>query len=138
MKPIEVALSNDYHVVLAGLAAMLEPYAETVRVVERTTDRAMDAPVDLVLYDTFGRLPGDDEKLEHGLQEVGSHHQVTGRAMGPAERLRAGLVRGLAGGTSDGQRPALLLDSLFAAGGPSPFSSAQITACDRLSTSMRR
>jgi two-component system, NarL family, response regulator LiaR len=64
VKAIEVALSNDYHVVLAGVAAMLEPYADTIRVVEQTTDRTMGAPVDVILYDTFGRLPGDDAKLE--------------------------------------------------------------------------
>jgi len=64
VQPIRVALSNDYHVVLAGVAAMLQPYADRVCVVELTSERTMSEPVDLILYDTFGRLPGDDEKLE--------------------------------------------------------------------------
>lgn len=63
--PIRVALSNDYHVVLAGVAAMLEPYAEQVEVVELTADREVSEPVDLILFDTFGRMPDDDQKLEH-------------------------------------------------------------------------
>jgi NarL family two-component system response regulator LiaR len=64
VNPIRVALSNDYHVVLAGVAAVLRPYADQIEVVEITSDRTMSTPVDLILYDTFGRLPGEDEKLE--------------------------------------------------------------------------
>jgi two-component system, NarL family, response regulator LiaR len=61
---IRVALSNDYQVVLAGLATMLEPYRDQVEVVELATQRTMSTSVDVILFDTFGRLPGDDEKLE--------------------------------------------------------------------------
>jgi two-component system, NarL family, response regulator LiaR len=64
VEPVRLALSNDYHIVLAGLAAMLEPYADRVQVVELTANRTMKQPVDVILYDTFGRLPEDDEKLE--------------------------------------------------------------------------
>lgn len=63
MTAVRLALSNDYEVVLAGLAAMLEPHADLVQVVELTTARQMAEPVDIVLYDTFGRLPADDGKL---------------------------------------------------------------------------
>jgi NarL family two-component system response regulator LiaR len=69
MTSVRVALSNDYHVVLAGVAAMLEPYRESIEVVEMTSNRSMSQPVDLILYDTFGRLPGDDEKLERIVAE---------------------------------------------------------------------
>lgn len=69
MEPLRLALSNDYKIVLAGLASMLEPYADTVEVLEITTDRTMSQPVDLILYDTFGRLPADDEKLERIVAE---------------------------------------------------------------------
>ena len=63
MRPVRVALSNDYHVVLAGVAVMLEPY-DTVEVVELTSDPQTSEPVDVILYDTFGRMPGHDEKLD--------------------------------------------------------------------------
>ena len=59
---VRLALSNDYRIVLAGLAAMLEPYVDRVEVVELSADRTMSEPVDLILFDTFGRLPADDEK----------------------------------------------------------------------------
>jgi DNA-binding NarL/FixJ family response regulator len=63
MIPVRLALSNDYEVVLAGLAAMLAPHADRVEVVELTTSLSMSRPVDVILYDTFGRLPVDDAKL---------------------------------------------------------------------------
>jgi DNA-binding NarL/FixJ family response regulator len=63
MTPVRLALSNDFEVVLAGLAAMLAPHGDRVEVVELTTSRRMSKPVDVILYDTFGRLPVDDAKL---------------------------------------------------------------------------
>ena len=62
MSPVRVALSNDYEVVLHGLAAMLADRDE-VEVVALTTSPHIDADVDLILFDTFGRLPADDAKL---------------------------------------------------------------------------
>ncbi len=64
MSSVRLALSNDFEVVLSGLAAMLAPHAERVEVVELAAGRRVSEPVDVILYDTFGRLPGDDEKLE--------------------------------------------------------------------------
>jgi DNA-binding NarL/FixJ family response regulator len=58
-----LALSNDYEMVLRGLAAMLAPHAERVEVVEISTDPHLAADVDVILYDTFGRLPDGDGKL---------------------------------------------------------------------------
>lgn len=51
-----VAVANDYEVVVAGLAAILEPYREQVDVVDAfTVDEVIDQTVDIALYDTFGR-----------------------------------------------------------------------------------
>jgi len=63
MTPIRLALSNDYHVVLAGLAAMLSEYADRVEVVALTSDRDIAEEADVILYDTFGRLAQGDDKL---------------------------------------------------------------------------
>lgn len=50
-----VAVVNDYEVVVAGLAAMLEPFADQVELVGSfKIDEPIDAPVDVALYDTFG------------------------------------------------------------------------------------
>lgn len=54
--PIAVALINDYPLVVQGLRAMLAPFHHRVKVVEldtRTT--GVVTPVDVALYDSFGR-----------------------------------------------------------------------------------
>ncbi len=57
-----VAVVNDYEVVVAGLAALLAPFEDRIEVVDAILiDDPVPAPVDLALYDTFGR---------EGLEEV--------------------------------------------------------------------
>jgi two-component system, NarL family, response regulator LiaR len=63
MTPVRVALSNDYEVVLHGLEAMLAGHRDQVEVLVRSTSTKIAEDVDLILYDTFGRLPADDAKL---------------------------------------------------------------------------
>ena len=62
-RPIRVALSNDYEIALLGLAGMLAGHPETVQVVGLTTHPELPHNPDLILFDTFGRVPEDDEKL---------------------------------------------------------------------------
>lgn len=51
-----VALVNDYEVVVAGLAAMFAPFQDRIQVLDALTiDETIDDPVDVVLYDSFGR-----------------------------------------------------------------------------------
>lgn len=63
MRPLRVALSDDYEVVLQGLRAMLADHGDRVEVVEVRTSPSMSSDADVILYDTFGRLPIGDEKL---------------------------------------------------------------------------
>jgi DNA-binding NarL/FixJ family response regulator len=59
---IKVAVLNDYDVVVAGLAAMLQSYRSRVDVVDVTTGRpTRRSPLDVALYDSYGR-PGMDMK----------------------------------------------------------------------------
>ena len=60
---MRVALSNDYEIALLGLAAMLARYPDQVQVVDLTTDATMPHDPDIILFDTFGRLPEEDVKL---------------------------------------------------------------------------
>jgi NarL family two-component system response regulator LiaR len=52
--PITVSLVNDYELVVAGLAAMLRPYRNRVRVVESTAEGQPAEAADVALFDTFG------------------------------------------------------------------------------------
>ena len=57
--PFDVAIANDYGVVVAGLATLLAPFDDRMRVVELDMNARLSHPVDVVLYDTFARTePG--------------------------------------------------------------------------------
>ena len=54
-QPVRVALMNDFEVVVAGLQKMLAPYGDRIRVVELDSLLPVHTPVDVLLYDAFGR-----------------------------------------------------------------------------------
>ncbi len=62
-RPIRVALSNDYEIALLGLAQMLARHPDHVQIVDLTTLTTMPHEADVILFDTFGRLPENDVKL---------------------------------------------------------------------------
>ncbi len=67
--PIRVAIVNDYEIVVAGVAAMLEPHRDRVAVVEMNSGLPVLSDVDVILYDTFGQVQGDGidlDDLVHG------------------------------------------------------------------------
>jgi two-component system, NarL family, response regulator LiaR len=69
-RPIRVALSNDYEIALLGLAQMLARYPDLVQVVDITTNpELVQHRPDVILYDTFGRVPEGDEKLQRIVAE---------------------------------------------------------------------
>ncbi|MEZ5409877.1 MAG: response regulator transcription factor [Acidimicrobiales bacterium] len=59
--PAEIAVVNDYEVVVRGVAAMLAPYADRVRVVELDLNRPPTRPLDIALFDTFASPQEGDE-----------------------------------------------------------------------------
>lgn len=52
-RPLRIALVNDYEVVVAGIASLLESYADRVEVVELDLNSEPTQPVDIAVYDTF-------------------------------------------------------------------------------------
>ncbi len=58
-RPLRVAVVNDYEIVVAGIAAVLEPYAERVAVVETAAGLPVVSDVDGVLYDTYAQRQVD-------------------------------------------------------------------------------
>jgi DNA-binding NarL/FixJ family response regulator len=53
-KPIQVALVNDYEIVLAGLRALLKPSEREIHVVEIDVKKGPSRRVDVTLLDTYG------------------------------------------------------------------------------------
>jgi DNA-binding NarL/FixJ family response regulator len=68
-RPVRVVLSNDYEIALLGLAQMLARHPDQVQLVGLTTEARMPHPADVILFDTFGRLPADDRKLRTVVRE---------------------------------------------------------------------
>lgn len=66
---IRIAVLNDYEIVVRGVGAALEPFADRIHVVELDSQMPVVSDVDIVLYDTFGQAQGDAvdvEKLRSG------------------------------------------------------------------------
>lgn len=63
MRPISIALVDDYDVVLLGLAKILEQYPDRVTVTEMATNEPVHNPVDIVLYDAFAQPESDSDEV---------------------------------------------------------------------------
>ena len=62
--PVQVALVDDYDVVVVGVANMLEPYRDRVVVAELDTNKAVIDDVDIALYDSFAQPETDHDEIK--------------------------------------------------------------------------
>jgi NarL family two-component system response regulator LiaR len=111
MRPMRLALSNDYHVVIAGLAAMLAAHADRVEIVSTTTERKIADDADVILFDTFGRLAEGDDKLRQMVAENDAKVVVYSWDNYPVEVAQR---HGAAGYIHKGLSPDQLVDALVA------------------------
>jgi DNA-binding NarL/FixJ family response regulator len=63
-RPLTVSIVNDYEIIVRGLAAMLEPHAERVRIVELEAGGEPAVPADVGLFDTFAGRRHSLERAE--------------------------------------------------------------------------
>jgi len=68
--PIRLAIVDDYAVVIAGVASFLAD--QRIDVVETAASLPVITDVDVVLYDTFGQVPGQDLNLEDFVRDSGA------------------------------------------------------------------
>jgi NarL family two-component system response regulator LiaR len=66
-RPLRLAIVDDYAVVVAGVASFLAD--EHIDVVETGASRPVVSDVDIVLYDTFGQVPGTGIDLKDFVRE---------------------------------------------------------------------
>jgi DNA-binding NarL/FixJ family response regulator len=62
--PIQLAIVDDYDVVVAGVANMLEPYRDRVVVAELDTNKPLVDDVDVALYDSFAQPESDHDEVK--------------------------------------------------------------------------
>ncbi len=114
--PIRVAIVNDYEIVVAGTAALLAPFGDRVVVVELDARMPVRSEVDLVLYDSFGQVQGEDldigSLVEHGTAPVVVFSWNTEPAL-VEQSLAAGAVGYVAKGVS-GERLVQLIERVRA------------------------
>src|SRR5690242_13934373 len=60
---IRVALVNDYDVVVAGVARMLDAYGDRVFVAELDTNTPVEDAVDVAMYDNFAQPESDRHEI---------------------------------------------------------------------------
>jgi DNA-binding NarL/FixJ family response regulator len=96
--PLRVAVANDYEIVVAGLAAMLDRHPD-VEVVDMFVvgEEPPEEPIDVVLFDTFGREGVDGDQLET-LTSIPNVRHVAVFTLSWAEPLtELALARGVSG-----------------------------------------
>ena len=63
VRPVRVALVNDFELVLRGIEAMLEPYADRIEVVELDVRDKPANRIDVALFDTYGQPQAGAERV---------------------------------------------------------------------------
>lgn len=73
-RPIRVALTNDFELVVAGLAHMLEGFDDRVDVVDTAVQgEEVDRRVDVALFDTFAHAGNGFDEIERLVKEPDVH-----------------------------------------------------------------
>jgi DNA-binding NarL/FixJ family response regulator len=68
--PVRVAAVNDYDLVVDGVAALLCRYPDRLLVCERIlVGEPIEVPIDVALYDTFGRVGDTEEPLRRLVED---------------------------------------------------------------------
>jgi DNA-binding NarL/FixJ family response regulator len=90
-KPIQVALVNDYEIVLEGLRSLLKPSGRQIQVVELDIKKEPKRRVDLTLLDTYGEVDDLGDRVRSLAADPSNgaivvftfsdHHQAVRRAM---------------------------------------------------------
>jgi len=76
VRPITVALVNDYEIILRGLHSMLSPFSDRIEVVEHDTGGTPDKHADVALFDTFASRRDALERARQMIAERKVRHVV--------------------------------------------------------------
>jgi DNA-binding NarL/FixJ family response regulator len=114
---LRVALLNDYDVVVAGLAAMLQPFRRQVSVVDVSTGRPTQrSPLDVVLYDSYGRPGLDLNRISRVVEQPNVAHVAVFTFDFHEHLIDESLARGATGYLWKGLRSEELVEALHRIG----------------------
>jgi DNA-binding NarL/FixJ family response regulator len=114
-RPVRVALANDYEIVVAGLSAMLAPYADRVRVDDVFVGRIeprREREIDVLLFDTYGRNELGFDALGGLVDDPSVHHVAVFTWEAREPLVDRALEAGVTGWLSKAMSAADLVDSL--------------------------
>jgi DNA-binding NarL/FixJ family response regulator len=94
--PVRIAIVNDYEIVIAGVAALLERFDDRIKVEELAAGQQVVTDVDVILYDTFGQVQGDGVDLEDLVHGTDARVAIFSWNVQPALVERA-IARGASG-----------------------------------------
>lgn len=109
--PVRIAVVNDYAIVVAGTARVLEPYADRVQVVELDSGKPVIGDVDVVLYDTFGNPQGSELRPEELTGQTSARVVVFSWNI-DSDQVRVSLERGADGYVSKASSAEELVEAL--------------------------
>jgi DNA-binding NarL/FixJ family response regulator len=110
---VRVAVANDYELVIAGVRAMLEPFAHRVDVADTLlVGEPLGSPVDLVLFDTFGRSDGAVDGIKRLLDTDGVSKVALYTGTPRTHHVEAALSAGAAAVISKARPAAALVDAI--------------------------
>jgi len=93
-RPLRLAIVDDYAVVIAGVASFFAE--ERIDVVETGASLPVVSDVDVVLYDTFGQVQGEDLDLEDFVRDSGAKVVIYSWNLRP-ELIEEALAAGASG-----------------------------------------
>lgn len=111
-KPITVTVVDDFEIVVHGVAAMLAPFEDRVRVVELALEEPITKDVDVVLFDTFGQGEVHVDDIEPLLQNPHAGHVAVFTFNFANELIATARSRGVHGYLSKALDAASLVDAI--------------------------
>jgi two-component system, NarL family, response regulator LiaR len=76
VRPVKVALVNDYEIILRGLQSMLAPFSDRIQIVELETGGTPSAAADVALFDTFASRRDTLQRAREMITEGNVKHVV--------------------------------------------------------------
>ena len=111
--PVRLAIVNDFEVVVAGLASMLEEHRDRVHVVEIVAGSPVLSAVDVVLVDTFGHVPRAGSTLRDLISQTSAPVVLYSWEM-PRDGIARALAAGAGGYLSKALTATDMVDALEA------------------------